>query len=648
MGKPRSTARVYVCRCGPNLAEHLDLDRIAQELAKDPAVSGVALHDTLCTPQGQAFLLEDLAQSGAESFAIVGCSPREHEATFRKACRDAGRNPYLFAMANVREQCAWVSGDRERATRKAIDLGRAAAARAAHQRPLEEREVPANADALIIGSGVAGLTAARALAEAGRKVVLVEREACAGGRVAVLADLFPALECASCMLDPLLDDVVHHENVELLTLTEVESVFGRRGAFTIRLRRHPRRVDAAGCYGCATCHEVCPAEAPSRFDQGAVHKAIHIPYTGAVPHVSVVDAAACLYVRDGSCGACVAACPFGNLRLDEQEEVLERRVGAVIIATGDEPEPLDPSVPPRVVSAYALERLINEAGPTQGEVKLPDGTVPKTVAFLRCAGSDGAGPIERCSGLCCALFDKYAALLRKRLPDVQIFDLGPQSLRSTRPAHGHVTRLTLAPGGGYRLVPAEGRACIQYATAAGTETLAVDLVVVAPPLRASEGTREIARRLGLDCDPDGYLLAEHARLRPFASRVEGFYLAGSAQGSKDVPSSATQGLAAAGAVLSILQPGKTLRLDPQRAEVDPDRCSGCGICAEVCPYQAVGPAVAAGAGQPGAEGERKVSQVDADRCHGCGCCAAACPSHAIRAPNFSEEELEAELEALLP
>jgi heterodisulfide reductase subunit A len=436
------------------------------------------------------------------------------------------------------------------------------------------------------------------------------------------------------MLDPLADEVLHHPNVELMTLSEVEALLGRKGAFAARIRRRARRVDAAGCYGCAACHQACPVEVPSRFDEGATHKAIHIPYVGAVPHVSCVDAEACLFVKDGSCGACVAACPFGNIRLEEAERVEERRVGAVIVATGDEPVSMGPALPAGVVSAHALERLLNQAGPTEGIVRFPDGREPHSVALLRCARPDGTGPVERCSGLCCALFDKYAALLHKHLPEVRLVDLVFEGRRPTVTA-GQCQHISLGPSGSFRLVSAEGSVRVEYQGQSGSGAVDVDLAVIAPPLVGSQGTRELAQRLGLELDADGFLVADHQRLRSFAARLDGVFLAGSAQGSKDVSAAATQGAAAAGAVLSALQPGRMLRLDPMRAVVDAGRCGSCGVCAAVCPYQAIGP------------GPQGSSVVDDDRCRGCGGCAASCPSGAIEMPGFTDEQIESEIVALL-
>jgi len=643
--------RVYLCECGPIIKDAIDLDSIAQRLSAADGVDSVCRYATLCSKEGRRWLADDLAQHSDCRAVVAGCSPREHGATFMNVCRQAEFNPYLLTMANIREQCVWVTLDRYHAEQKAERIIRAAVSRVAEQQPLEESEIDCNTDALVVGSGVAGLTAARMLADGGRHVTLVERAPAVGGRAALLSEVYPNLECGSCMLEPLLDDVLHHPNIECHTDSEIEEVLGFFGNYTVSVRKRARRVDVAACYGCRTCVEACPVEVPSAFDHGlSTRKAIDIAYPGALPNATAVDGAHCDHAKGEDCARCAEACPFGAIDLDATDKVVEHKVGALIVATGAETEPVsqaDGSSGPssRVLSSMAFERLLNASGPTGGELRLPDRDAPRSIALVHCSDGSGRAPVERCSKVCCMAFAKYAHLIGRKLPDCTIHEFlwdrcaGGKGYREFCHETAKETGLRqewLRPGDRIEGVTqnADG-VTIDYTSNGRKAALDVDLAILSPPLQGAADSESLSSLLRIDRGEHGYFLEEHGHLRSSQSRVEGIFLAGCAQAPRTIEESASHGAAAAGNVLAALVPGRKLAVDPATAAVDEARCGGCHTCVTVCPF-----------GAATFDESKRAAAVNKVLCRGCGTCAASCPTAAIRAHHFADEQIEAEIAAL--
>lgn len=643
-GQDAGALRLYLCGCGPIISEALDLPEMARRLAGEGGVE-VGIHPTLCSEQGRQWLEAELAQHRPRGVVVAGCSVREHGQTFMDVCRAAGVNPYTLALANIREHCTWVTSDPQLATAKAEALIRAALLRAVEQVCLEERQVSCRTGALVIGGGVAGMTTAQLLADGGREVVLVERTPALGGRVALLGDVFPSLECSSCLLQELLDAVLYHPRIELLLNTEVEEVLGSEGNFTVTARRRARGVDADLCCGCGTCHSVCPVELDNReFDHGLSRRAaIYIPFVGALPGASVIDQERCLRRTGQSCDACVTACPLGAVNLEAEDEMVKRRVGAVVIATGMEPlADAGDSPPGRVLSAMAMERLMNEAGPTEGKLELPgEAGEPGAVALIHCADT-GQKNDEHGSRIWAKNMAKFVHQIHHRIPDCRVY----QFVRPYSGALGVGPRQKTTPEmvfislqGDDRISAVEDlgdHATIHYTQGGQQLCLDVDLAVRSAPLQGAAGNERLASLLRLGLDPRGFFLEEHERLRSFCARRGGILLAGAAQGPRDIQQAASHGAAAAGAVLSALVPGRKLDVDPVVAVVDAQRCGACGTCVMACPYRAVT-----------LDEEDGTARVDEQGCRGCGTCAAGCPFAAVEARHYTDAQLAAEVEALL-
>jgi heterodisulfide reductase subunit A len=326
---------VFVCHCGTNIAGVVDVNRVVEAAAAWPDVVFSTEYKFMCSDPGQHLLNDAIIRHKLTRVVVAACSPRMHEPTFRKACAMAGLNPYLFEMANIREHCSWVHEDKLAATLKAIDIVRAAVAKARLLEPLQARMVPVTPKVLVVGGGVAGIQAALDIANAGTKVIMVERSQSIGGHMAQLDKTFPTLDCSACILTPKMVQVAQHPNIELMTYSDVENVDGYVGNFTVKIRQRARYVDESTCTSCGVCLEKCPKKVPSEFDEGmATRKAIYRSFPQAVPGRPVIDKESCTYFKNGKCKICEIFCEPKAIRWDDQDRVVEEKVGAIIVATG--------------------------------------------------------------------------------------------------------------------------------------------------------------------------------------------------------------------------------------------------------------------------------------------------------------------------
>ena len=411
---------VFICHCGENIAAKVDCTKLAAAMGEHPGVAVSVEYKYFCSDPGQESVKKAIRDNNLTGIVIAACSPRMHEATFRKACAEAGLNPYLCEIANIREQCSWVHTDSDMATEKAMDITRSMVEKVKRNNILQPIEVPVTRRALVIGGGIAGLQAALDIANAGQEVVLVEREPSLGGHMAQLSETFPTLDCSQCIMTPRMVETAQHPKIRLLTYAEVESVDGYIGNFKVRIRMKSRYVDMSRCTGCGDCITKCPAKKiSSEFDCGLGKRtAIYTPFAQSVPNMPVIDTASCIYFKNGKCKMCQKSCQLNAINFEMQDEFIDLEIGAIVVATGFQIQ--NTAVYgeygygkfPDVITGLQFERLASASGPTAGKILRPsDGKEPQNVVFIQCAGSrDPSKGVRYCSKICCMYTAKHAML----------------------------------------------------------------------------------------------------------------------------------------------------------------------------------------------------------------------------------------------
>jgi heterodisulfide reductase subunit A len=660
MNTPR--VGVYVCHCGTNIAGTVDVAAVREWAATTLAPHGVVVardYPFMCSSLGQELIQEDIRELGLERVVVAACSPHMHEKTFRVACQQAGLNPYLCELVSIREQDSWVHTDKVAATAKARAIVAGGVLRVREQVALEPLKVPINASTLVVGGGIAGISAALEIADAGFPVHLVERQPSIGGHMAQFDKTFPTLDCAACILTPRMVTAGAHPNITLHTWSEVTEVSGYVGNFTVKVLHRPRYVDTDVCTGCGICEEKCPAVVIDTGYQAGLgyRKAIYRPFPQAVPKYPVLDPDACIYFQSGTCKACEKLCPPNAIRLDQQPEEVTLEVGNIVLATGFEPfdarriEQYGYGRLANVFTSLEFERMSNASGPTGGRIVLRDGvTEPRTVAIIHCVGSRDVNYNNYCSAICCMQSMKFAHLVREHT-DAEVFEfyidvrapgkafdefyqrVQTEGTQFIRGRVAEVTDVLRWP----EEAAQDGRLIVQVEdTLAGRQRrIPTDMVVLSVGLEPQPDSQDTARLFGITCSSAGWIIERHPKLDPVATMTEGVFAAGCALGPRDIPASVASGAAAAARILGRIAQHE-MALEPLAAVVDATRCSGCRICNDLCPFSAIT-----------YDEALSVTEVNPALCQGCGVCAAACPAGAISATGFSSDQILAQIEGLL-
>ncbi len=638
---------VFVCHCGLNIAETVDIKKVVEVISKHPSVAHVVDYTYMCSDPGQDMIKKAIVEKKLDGVIVAACSPTLHEITFRNAVASAGLNPYQFENANIREQCSWVHKDKKTATEKAIEIIKSMIEKLKLNQSLTAINIPITKKALVIGGGISGMQAALDIANSGYEVVLVEKTSSIGGRMSQLSETFPTLDCASCILTPKTVEVGHHPNIKLLTYSEVEGVEGYIGNFKVKIRRKSAFVDWDKCTGCGLCSEKCPTKVPSEFERYmGPRKAIYIPFPQAVPKKPIIDSENCIYFKTGKCRLCEKQCPTGAIDYDQKEKFIEENVGVIIVATGydllskENVGEYGYGKYKDVIDGLQFERLLSASGPTSGEIKRPsDGKIPKEVVFVQCVGSrDPEHGMPYCSKFCCMYTAKHALLYKHAVHDGQVYvfyidirsggkgyeEFVQRAIENEKILYlrGKVSRI-------FQDDRDDGKLIVW-----GVDTLtgkkieiAADMVVLAMAAVPNVGVKELAKKLKISTDAHGFITEAHPKLRPLETLTAGIYLTGCAQGPKDIPETVAQASGAAARAITILSKPE-LELDPLIAAVDEEICTGCGVCVEVCAYKA-----------RELNEITKIAEVNEALCVGCGACISACPSNASIHKNFTKKQI---------
>lgn len=633
---------VFVCHCGINIAGTVDVKKVTEELSKHSGVVHAEDYVYVCSDPGQNLIIDAIKEKKLDNVVVACCSPTLHETTFRNTSKAGGLNTFQCEIANIREQCSWVHKDMDKATEKAIKITKSTVERVRRNESLEPISIPVTRRALVIGGGIAGIQSALDMANSGYEVILVERSPSIGGHMIQLSETFPTLDCSQCILTPKMVEVSKHPKIKLMTYSEVQEISGYVGNFKVKILKKPTYVDPDKCTLCDECTKVCPVVAPNEFDIGLTgRRAIYIPFPQAIPATYTLDIKNCPGLLPIACGKCADVCEPNAIDYDMKPEIVEEEVGAIIVASGYDQYDKELMAEygygkyPDVLDGLQFERLLSASGPTMGKILRPsDHKEPKEVVFIQCVGSrDPELHCAYCSKICCMYTAKHAMLYKHHVHDGQAY-VFYIDIRSGGKGYEEFVQRAVEDDGVLYL---RGKVSKIFEDKDkikvwGVDTLAgkdieidADMVVLAMATRPSKGAEELAKKLKIAVDKDGFLSEAHPKLRPVESVTSGMFLAGAAQAPKDIPEAVAQASGAAAKAIAILSQERLYHA-PTVAKVNLNLCTGCGMCVYVCPYDALSLK----------DGKVEVNEV---LCEGCGTCSATCLRAAIHVKNLTPAQV---------
>ncbi len=645
MEKKSPRIGIFVCECGGNIGDVVDVKAVVDTVKNWPDVATAKYHKYLCSKPAQEMILDAVKKENLDRVVVASCTPRMHLGTFQAVMERSGLNPFMLEFVNIREQDAWVHGPHSslEATKKAVSLIKGGYERSRELEPLQTISEKGSREILIIGGGIAGITAALELGYLGYKVHLVERKPSIGGNMAKLTKVFPTLDCAQCILTPRMAEVGRNPNVTLYTYGEVQEVSGRPGNYDVKVFMKPRGVDVQKCRNCGVCAKVCPVSVSDEFNEGlSQRKAAYIEFPQAVPSAYVIDFKSCT-----KCEKCEKLCPAKAITLADQGSTVDLHVGGIIMATGyqlydaKKLETFGYSTYKDVITMMDLERFVSATGPTSGYVKRADGTDVKKMAIVLCAGSRDKNYIPYCSRICCMYALKQAFVLKKMLGiDVAIYYT---DIRATgkgyedlywRDQEAGVTFIRGKIAEVYKDNKTGKLVAVAEDTISGELTEdQYDMIALATPMVSPEGLKELADKMKVSIGEDGFITEKHPKLDPVDSLTTGIFACGCALSPKDVRDTVSDGLGASAKAALFLK-SDYVTTSPEKAYVIADLCNGCNACVPICPTKAI----------TMQDGKAKI---DPFQCTGCGACIPVCPQEAIDFKNATTKQVIASIRGVL-
>ncbi|HPN31130.1 MAG TPA: CoB--CoM heterodisulfide reductase iron-sulfur subunit A family protein [bacterium] len=639
---------IFICRCGTNIADKLKFDELKNQISKLPDVAGVFEDNFFCAPAGKQKIIETIKKEKLNRCCFAACSHRVHEKTFMSIAEEAGLNPYLIQLVNLREHITWVCDDIEAATQKAFVQISAAIERLHYHEEIIKKFLEVKTDIAIIGGGMTGIKAAKLLAQdKSRTIYLIEKEPTLGGWMPKWEKSYPTMDCNPCFLAPELSEIKNITNLKVITSAQIDEIKGFYGNFTINLTQKPRFITDS-CIGCMECFSQCPVTVKNEFNAGMdERKAVYIVFPGSYPNTAVIDEKSCLRFKGENCSKCQEGCPFGAVDYNQKPEQMELSVGGIIIASGfdmidiKEFQQYNWTGKTNIFTNVEFERMMSSSGPTQGHIKTRDNKDPESVAVVYCGGRQKSG---YCSSVCCGASMKYARFLLGHNPGVKICQIyselcldteGLQKMKSDLEKDG-VKFIKCDDYAKIKLEESAGSVTIKFTQNNSEKSEKVNMAVVSMGIKNSKNSEELAKEMDLTLSAEGWFQKSHAKMEPSSSIIEGIYIAGCCSTPGDVQRSVISAKAAAGEAMSKLLAGKKIELEPAVATINPNLCAGCRLCVSVCPFKAIS-----------FDKNLKISVVNEAICRGCGTCVGACPAGAATAKHFTYSQIYAEIGGVL-
>ena len=640
---------VFICHCGDNISRNIDMERLKNEIIDENMVF-LDENPYLCSVNGQKLIQNKIKSLDLDGIVVAACSPEVHQQKFRDCVETAGINRYMVDIANIREQCAWITKDPD-PTLRAIGTVKSSIMAMKYGKPRNNVDLTIVKSALIIGGGISGITAALSLARQNIKVYLVEKSPTLGGNMVKIGKVFSAdtlsEECAMCSLGPIMSEVAEHPNINVLTLSHVTEVTGHAGDFKVKLNTGPFIIDPDKCTSCGECSKACKVEVPDEWNANlSTRKAVYRPFPQAVPGSYTLDNDACI-----KCGTCMEVCSAGAINLDNNLNNTTINVGSIIIATGY--QELDPKSKEEfcygacddVLTQMELARMLAVNGPTSGKLRTPStGEKPRRIVMVQCVGSRDrkSGSIPHCSTICCMVALKHSNYIANHFKGTEVyicytdmrtpgtyenyyFETQKKGEKDIRFIRGKVAEVMRDRDG--KLV-----ARVEDTLGGGFLEVETDMVVLSCALEPSEGAASMEEILGVSLTPELFVREKHPKLNPTETTVPGIFVCGTAKGAMDITEVINMSRSAASRVAELMGPGK-IQIEPKFAVINLEICEMCGKCVEYCSNGAIY-----------IDGDVRI---DPFTCSGCGNCVSKCIQNAIELPGSSDDEIFARIDGFL-